>query len=337
MAKNSIFNKPDEETLALLRRTADPNPQVAFAAQHELAQALQLPLREGVLVGPITDGIFTPVDLKGADAEFPLDLLAPGEEDEFVAFTIPNHGKIPERHVEGDYVRVPDYAIANAIDWLLKYAQDARYDVVGRAMQVMEAGFVKKMNDDGWHTLLAAGADRNILAYDADASAGQFTKRLISIMKVLMARNAGGNSASVKQGKLTDVFLSPEALEDIRNWGVDIVDEFTRRDIFLAADGSDKLTRLFGVNLHDIRELGESQEYQTFFTAQLGGSLASSDVELVVSMDLSTNDSFIMPIKQEVQVFEDPSLHRQLRQGYYGWTRLGFCCLDSRRIMLGLF
>lgn len=337
MSKNGIFTKPDDVTLEMLRRTADDNPQVAFAAQHELAMALQTPLREGVLVGPITDGIFTPVDLKGADAEFPLDLLAPGEEDEFVAFTVPNHGRIPERHVEGDYVRVPDYAIANAIDWLLKYAKDARYDVVARAMQVLEAGFVKKMNDDGWHTLLAAGADRNIMAYDADASAGQFTKRLVSIMKVLMARNAGGNSASVKQGRLTDLFLSPEALEDIRNWGVDIVDEPTRREIFLASDGSDKVTRIFGVNLHEIRELGEGQEYQTFFTGQLGGSLASSDVELVVGLDLSSNDSFVMPIKEEVQVFEDAALHRQMRQGLYGWQRQGFACLDGRRVILGSF
>ena len=63
----------------------------------------------------------------------------------------------------------------------------------------LEAGFVKKMNDDGWHTLLAAGVDRNVLVFDADASNGQFTKRLISLMKTVMRRNAGGNSGSLNQ------------------------------------------------------------------------------------------------------------------------------------------
>jgi len=71
---------------------------------------------------------------------------------------------------------------------------------------------------------LAAGVDRNILVYDADAAAGQFTKRLISLLKVVMRRNAGGNSASIKRGTLTDLYLSPEGLEDIRNWGVDQAD-----------------------------------------------------------------------------------------------------------------
>ena len=33
-------------------------------------------------------------------------------------------------------------------------------------------GRSKKMNDDGWHTILAAGVDRNILVYDGDATAG---------------------------------------------------------------------------------------------------------------------------------------------------------------------
>ena len=194
------------------------------------------------------------------------------------------------------------------------------------------------MNDDGWHTLLAAGVDRNILVYDADASAGQFTKRLISLMKTVMRRNGGGNTGSLNRGRLTDAYLSPEALEDIRNWGIDQVDEVTRREIYLAGDDGAAITRVFGVNLHDMDEIGESQEYQVFFTDQLGGSLGpSSDVELVVGLDLSANDSFIMPIKQDIQIFEDDSLHRQQRAGFYGWAELGFAVLDNRRILLGSF
>ena len=204
-------------------------------------------------------------------------------------------------------------------------------------MQVLEAGFVKKMNDDGWHTLLAAGVDRNVLVYDADAADGQFTKRLISLMKTVMRRNAGGNTGSLNRGKLTDVYLSPEALEDIRNWGIDQVDEITRREIYQAGDDGAAITRVFGVNLHDMDEMGESQEYQLFFSNQLSGSLNSTDPELVVGLDLSANDSFIMPVKQDVQIFEDDALHRQQRAGFYGWAEIGFAVLDNRRILLGSF
>ena len=332
----STLHRPDEQFIQLLKQSGSADRTEALTAQHEIAKALEEPLRQGVLVGDILGNIFERMVMEpGTTTEFPLDLLAPGEEDEFVAYTNPGHGRIPERQVEGDYVMVPTYSISASIDWLLRYAREARWDVVGRAMQVLEASFVKKMNDDGWHTVLAAGVDRNIMVYDADATAGQFTKRLVSLMKTVMRRNGGGNTGSLVRGKLTDMYLSPEALEDIRNWQVDQIDEITRREIFTAADGG--ITRLFQVNLHDIDELGESQEYQNFLTNQLSGSLQGSDVELVVGLDLGNRDSFIMPVKQEVQIFEDDALHRHQKAGLYGWAELGFAVLDNRRVLLGSF
>jgi hypothetical protein len=318
----------------LLIRSGSLNKEEALTANHEFAKALELPLRQGVLSGNILDNIFEPIQLaQSATPEFPLDFLAPGTEKDFVAYTIPNHGYIPQRHVEGDYVMVPTYDIGASIDYLLKYARDARWDVVGRAMEVLEAQFVKKMNDDGWHTLLAAGVDRNIVVYDSDADNGLFTKRLVSLMKTVMRRNGGGNSASLNRGMLTDLYVSPEAMEDIRNWGLDQVDEVTRREIYTAADGS--INRVFGINLHDRDELGEGQQYQLFYSNILGGTLPTGKVELVVGLDLRRRDSFIMPVRQEVQIFEDDTLHRQKRAGFYGWAEQGFAVLDNRRVLLG--
>ena len=172
-------------------------------------------------------------------------------------------------------------------------------------MQVMEAGFVKKMNDDGWHTLLAAGVDRNILVYDGDATAGLFSKRLVSLMQTVMRRNSGGNSASVGRGRLTDLYVSPEALEDVRNWGLDQVDEVTRREIYTASEGGAPITRIFGVNLHDLDELGEGQNTKTSLPTSFL-AVQTSDTELV-GLDQSTNDSFVMPVKEQLSVFEDPT------------------------------
>lgn len=333
MSSNTF--QPTPELTDLLVRSGSMNREVALAATHEFAKALELPLRKALLSGNILEGIFEPIRLaQGATPEFPLDFLAPGTEKDFVAYTIPNHGYVPERHVEGDYVMVPTYDIGASIDYLLKYARDARWDVVGRAMEVLESQFVKKMNDDGWHTVTAAGVDRNIVVYDSDADNGQFTKRLVSLMKTVMRRNGGGNSASNNRGRLTDLYLSPEAMEDIRNWGVDQVDELTRREIYTAADGS--VNRIFGVNLHDIDELGSGQEYQLFYSNTLGAAMpAGHNTEIVVGLDLSSRDSFIMPVREEVQIFEDETLHRQKRAGFYGWAEQGFAVLDNRRVLLG--
>jgi len=331
----SYKERPSEEFITLLRRSGDNDQNVAFAAQREFAQALELPLRKGVLVGNILGDIFETIQVEpGGSTEYPLDLISPGLEGEHVAYTNPGHGRVPERSVEGDYVMIPTYSITSSIDYLLRFAREARWDIVGRAMQVLEAGFVKKMNDDGWHTLLAAGVDRNILVYDGDATAGMFSKRLVSLLQTVMRRNAGGNTGSANRGRLTDLYVSPEAMEDLRNWGIDQVDEVTRREIYVADDGAGVVNRVFGVNLHDLDELGEGQEYQLFFNNVLSGTL-SGDAELVVGLDLRKRDSFIMPVREGVQIYEDDTLHRQKRAGFYGWAEQGFAVLDNRRVILG--
>lgn len=318
----------------ILRDSANMNPEISRPAMHKLAKAVEIPLRDGIMSGDILDNIFevVPVDVN-TTVEYPLSFLSPGTEDQYVAYAQPGHGLIPYRHVEGDYIQIPIYGIAASIDWDLKYARDARWDIMSKITEVMEAQFVKKLNDDGWHTLLTAGFDRNIIVTDTDANAGQFTKRLVSLMKVVMRRNGGGNSTSVNRSMLTDLYISPEAEADIRNWNVDQVDEVTRHEIFVMADGA--MNRIFGVNLHVLDEMGEGQEYQLFYDNTLAGTLPGGDVELVVGLDRSRNDSFIMPMKEDVQIFQDDNLHRQQMAGLYGWAWQGFAVLNSARVLFG--
>lgn len=337
MAKKTV-SRPDENVLGLLRKTGDADQNVAFAAQREHAKALELPLRKAVLVGNNLGGIYETMPIEpGASTEFPLDLIAPGLEGEHIAYTNPGHGRIPERSVESDFITIPTYGITSSIDYLLRFAREARWDIDARAMQVMEAGFTKKINDDGWHTILAAAVDRNVLVFDADATAGMFSKRLVSLLQTTMRRNAGGNTGSSSRGRVTDIYTSPEAHEDIRNWGPDQLDEISRREVYTAGEGGAPITRIFGVNINDLDELGENMSYQEFYLNDLGGELEASDLELVVALDQSGNDSFIMPLKAPLQTFEDPSMHRQQRVGYYGWMELGFGVLDNRRVILGSF
>lgn len=327
--------QPTAAMKSLLIKCGSPNRVESLNSTHQLAVAFELPLRKAVFSGDIVSDIYQQIQLEpGASPIFPLDIIAPGTEGDYVAYAIPGFGRIPERTAEGDYITLPTYEIGNSIDWTLRMAREARWDVIGRYMEIFRAGFVKKINDDGWHVILAAAVDRNILVYDSTAAAGQFTKRLISLLKTNMRRNGGGNSTSINRRKLTDAFMSPEGVEDIRDWGVDQVDEVTRREIYVAADGA--VNRIFNVNLHDIDELGVGQEYQNFFTSDLSGSLETSDVELLIGLDL-TQRSFVMPVRQELQVFEDDTLHRQRRAGVYGWMEVGFGALDGRDIMAASF
>ena len=331
------LTKLTAEQIALLRATASDNTKVAQAAQKAFAAALSEPLRQGIFDEDNLGGIYRrEVLAPGAQANYPLDFVRPGTEDlDFTAITLPKQGRVPERHVEGDELWVPTFQIANSIDWSLRYARDARFDVVGRAIRVYQMGFVRKINEDGWHTLLAAADARGLVVADTAAAAGQFTKELVSRLQTSMTRNAGGNGQA---GRLTDLYLSMEAMEDLRAWDISEIDDVTRREILQSAGAN--MASLYGSTLHFMTEFGVGQEYQTYLDTTLGRSVTAVDAgdqEFVVGLDLSTNDSFVQPIRQELQTFEDDSLHRQQRAGVYGWMEHGFAVLDNRRVILGTF
>lgn len=331
------YTTPDKAMAELIRRSGSSDQNESLAALDLMSKSVAETLRAAILKGNVAEGIFQPIALEpGRVYEYPVDLLTAGNDEEFVAWTNPGEGRIPERQVKGDYITVPTYGIANSIDWLLRYARDGGYDVVGRCLQVLRAGFEVKMGNDGFHTLLTAATARNVIVFDADAAAGQFTKRLVSQLKVNMRRNGGGNSKSLNRVRATDLYMSPEGVEDIRNWNLDQVDELTRREIYLSADSD--TTSIFGVVLHALDEFGEGADFQAFFEDELSGTQPAGDLEIALALDRQNNtDAFVMPIREQVSIHPDPMLHRSQKAGYYGWAEMGFGALDSRRAMLASY
>jgi hypothetical protein len=328
------FTKEEREELVdLLKRTAVSDTAEAKTASRELAKAIETPLKDAAVDGSIIEGIFEQQTYDPAQRiEYPVSFYRTDNADEYTAYVMPDRGRIPQRAISGDYVTVPTYRISNAIDYDRRYAREANWNIVGKAMEVLEEGHTAKKNIDGWHTLLRAAVDRNVLVADSNATAGQFTKRLVSLLKLVMKRNAGGNSTSKKQGRLTHLFLSPEAVEDMRSWDIDEIDDITRREIFIAEDGT--FQKVFGVTLVDLNELGPGQKFQNYAVDELAASMAASDTQFMIGLDLTNKDSFVNPVRQTLEVFEDMYLHREGRQGWYTEEEVGFAVLDARRILL---
>jgi hypothetical protein len=335
-----------EKLTKAMQACASSDDSVRIPAQRAFAATLGIPLRKAIFDESTTEGIFErDVLAAGATPNYPLDFVKPGDEDQFVAFTLPKTGRIPERHVEGDELWVPTFRVGNSIDWDIRYMRMARFDVVARALEVYKAGFVRKNNSDAWRTILAAAADRGTIAVASGSApftgstspvsppaAGTFTKELISRARTAMTRGAGGNGNA---GALTDVFLSVEAMEDVRAWSATEVDDFTRREIIQSTDKN--LAKVYGVNLHHMTEFGEGQEYQNYLTTTLSKSLPTYTVEWAVGLDLSRADSFVEPIVQELETFEDPNMYRSQKMGVFGWLEHGFAILDARRVLLMAF
>lgn len=337
MADEKVVNTElTPEIVDLLKRSGDSNKAVSLPAMAELAKAIELPLREGIMAGPVFEDVFEAYPLApGASNDWPLHFLTPGTEKDYVAYTIPSHGRLPDRKIEGDYVTIPTYEIGAAIDWNAKYQRDAKWPVVEAARDNLNSQFTKKLNDDKAHVIISAGFDRNIMVFDSDAGVSQFTKRLVSLMKLVMARNGGGNSSSINKFELTDLYLSLEGMEDIRNWNVDQIDEVTRREIFTSPDGA--LNRIYSVNLRPLHELGENQEYQLFYNQNLGGALPTGDAEIVIGLDLSRSRSFVMPVRENLTIEADDSRRRSREVGLFGHMEFGLGVMDNRALILGSF
>jgi hypothetical protein len=335
-AKNLLVSAGSNDKNVALKAQAQIAKGIA-AALNEYTQAVDGPIREGILDGDIVSDIFVTEDFtETTDLRIPLDLLAPGTEKEHVAYVMPDHGKIPMRRVEADYIQLNTYPIGSSIDCTRRFLKHARYDVLRRMIEVLNMSFVKKNNDDGWQTLISAAKGRGIIAFDADAAQGSFTPKLISLMKTVVRRNGGGNSTSVARRKLTDLYMSPEAFEDMSSWGLGLVSDDIRTQIQRSEEGA--VRGMYGVNFHDLDELGVGQEYQLYYTSTLGGSLAASDEELIIGLDLSQPDkSFIHPVSQEIEITEDENLHRHGLVGFYGSMESGWAVLDVRYVLAGSF
>lgn len=329
----------------VLKSTASADPVIRAKAITEFFTAVELPIRQAVFDGNNTGNIFNKTTLApGVSPEIPVDIIAPGTEGDYRAFTNPGKGYIPSLMTSGDKFTLSTISDANGVEWDLEHARNARWDIISRYMEALAAGFVKKENDNCWHTLLASAADRGLVIYDAGAPVGQFSKKLFSLARCAFARNGGGNTTSMKRGRMTDVYLSCEGIEEVLNWNLDQIPDTVRAQMYSMSGNDNTSISILKVNLHEMMELGPGQEYQDYYLNNLNGDLVpiigsthtAADVELAVAFDLATRDSFFILETQPLQIFQDgaegSALHRSQKGGAYGWRRYGVGVLDTRRI-----
>ena len=183
---NGNIIKLSDQEREILKATASADITQAATHRQALAQVMEQAWKSGVLEPDLLGTIFQKIQLPaGVEAKFPFDFYAPSNEGAYKAFVIPREGAIPDRVLDADEIRVPTYKIGNAISWSLDYARDARWDIVAKAIEVFTNGFVRKINDDGWHVLLRCAKEAVPgIQTDTAATAGIFSKRLLLSLMV---------------------------------------------------------------------------------------------------------------------------------------------------------
>ena len=343
----------------LFRATANVQTAEGLAAYQAFAAALTIPILEKIELESIMRQLFTVEPLEpGAQASYPI-----AEDFEIPVWVLPGLGYIAQNFIEGigEDVVVPTFTIDAAADWKISYARDSRISIPQRAAARAAKDLANYEEECGWRVIIPAATSsfsgkgllgsRPAPIYEINPTstgAGYLSKELINKMIVGFKRTGR---------MLTDLYLAPEDAADIREWTDTDIDPITRREIFTASG----MGKIWNVTLHEVQHLGavglyninsNDSEYGKFTVDGTGsynsytpdnanktsadGTIDTLGETQILGFDLSTNDSLVMPIRKEYEAFDDPTLLRRQKQGFFGWAELGFACLDSRMLGMGI-
>jgi hypothetical protein len=211
-----------------------------------------------------------------------------------VATVMPRLGAVPQNLVVGDTLLVPTFEISNSVEWKLTFIRDGRYNIVERALEKLAESFVRAEETAGWNTLRGAvNANNTISVTDTFLSKNVFN-HLITEMKQVTGYNP------------TVIYCSPRRASDIRGWTTTQVDFLTQREIFQAGG----LGSVFNVEIRELRTLSDSEVY-LFDTTRLG----------------------VMPVRQRMTTWDDPTTIRRLRAGIIAFEEIGFAVIDPKAIL----
>ena len=274
-------------------------------------------------------------------------------------------------------MKIATYRLDSAVSLSKKYARKARLDVVSKALERMAQEVLVKQERNAWAVVLKALAEaatksgksvaagttsslRHVLTTSTDNTfAVSDLNDLMIRFKRINVGWAGGTTVDAKG--LTDLFISPEIMGQVRNFSASAVGNGTtdlpagvREDIFRGAG----LATVYGIKLHELVELGKSQKYNTLFesfsdavgVAYVNGAGSNSeatfdtaDRQIAVGLDLS-REAFIRPVARQADsggtfsALPDDQFFatRSDKMGFYGFLEEGRVCLDGRAVA-GLF
>jgi len=302
----------------------------------------------------------------------PLDLFYDESVNYISTWSQSIAGGLPTNQIEGvKEMKVSTYRLDSAISFMKKYARRSRLDVVAKATERMAQEILIKQERNAWAVILKALAEATtqtlqhvLKSATADVFLIPDLSELITRLRRINAAFNGGTPSGGDSEGLTDLFVSPEIKEQIRNFAFNPMNtrvgptvpgstltnytattaiplpDAIRSEIFRSAGTSE----IYGVNITDLLELGTSKKYNVLFsefaggTSYDGGTFSSANDELLVGFDLS-REAFIRPIAQNADsgaTFntqpDDQWVSRSEKIGWYGALEEGRVCIDARGV-----
>lgn len=291
------------------------------------------------------------------NAEFPLDVFFDEKDNDIRVHFQARPGGTPTSHMSNlETVIVPTANYQAEVSWQNRFARLGRLDVVAAYIHKLGQAIIRKEEINGWSVLLdaVATASTNGLTHvvDSNTTDGVFHLDLLNQMLTRAKRiNTSidlGTAVGAPQG-LTDIFLSVEAMADVRAFSYNGINSKGSIGNLGAGDSSislpDELRKqilagagmpnLMGLTLHEMNEFGCGFSYNILFKNFYSGSFTQASEELVFGVDMS-RDSNVMPIKGDLNVVNDVFNNRSDKSGVVASEEIGFAVLDNRAVVAGI-
>jgi hypothetical protein len=351
--KLKLKNTPEQ--VELIKAMASREGSVAKEAQEAFAAFIGPVVNKVLMEAATSSAVYTDLAYDEDDSpSIPLDLFQ-GEGEGLVSVWSQNvAGGLPTSTVEGlSELKVSTYRLDSAVSFLKRYARRGRLDVASKAIERMTNEVLVKQERNAWAVVLKALADSGNTV-DMGSSTESFTlaklNTLVKNVKRLNKSYAGGTTNS--SYGLTDIFVSPETMSDIRAFAYNPVGGTVGTSVTTNSGGTDLpagvreeiyrgggTQEIYGISIHELVELGASQKYTKLFNEFYDGSNSFADTDdLIVGLDL-TKDAFVRPIARNADsgstftaMPDDQFVARSEKIGFYGSLEEGRVCIDSRAV-----
>jgi hypothetical protein len=348
--KLKLKNTPEQ--VELVKAMGSRDATVAREAQEAFAAFIGPVVNKVLLEAATSSAVYTDLPYDEDDSpSIPLDLFQ-GEGEGLVSVWSQNvAGGLPTSTVEGlSELKVSTYRLDSAVSFLRRYARRARLDVASKAVERMANEVLVKQERNAWAVVLKALADSgNTTAVGSSGETFSLSKLNTLVKNVKRLNKSYANGTTTSAYGLTDIFVSPETMSDIRAFaynpvGGTISSSSTVTPVTdLPAGVREEIYRgggaqeIYGITIHELVELGPDQKYTKLFNEFYGASFADSD-DLVVGLDL-TKDAFVRPVARNSEsggtftaMPDDQFVARSEKIGFYGSLEEGRVCIDSRAI-----